>query len=693
MARNALKIILWLAAAALAASTLRPVAGLDGVLVFRALYAGLALACLAALAPRSGIASAGRTAAGLLTPFCVALLAAGLAARVADKSLHVYVCGLHSPVISEIMEGREIVKAWMLTQHQGIYTRLQDYPLFITLYGPLYYLLGAASTAWFGPGVFAARLVSVAAGALLGGVVAMLVLRRTGSAWASLATLGLALLTPTMAYAAHARPDVLVWLTLFTGVCLLQEALRSPGRMGASFWGTAFFFVLAAFSKQQTWVFILAALGFCLWRREYRTFGLRLALAVSVGAGACLGAAQWGTEGEFLRQTLSFPSRMAKLSSYNSFLSAGERFWEFLREHWGLTAVFVASWAMRRRERLEVMDVMFLAGLASMVMVMRWWGASVNHFLGLAMFMIAACGVFLARLSREGRVGWAVLCLGLLAPPAFGVTYPEGADPCGTDQEVRDAGGLEERLGALSGPVIMDAEGAYVFLGHPVFSRLRLYDAFETDIFDQTGLWSLADSPLARDIRERRAAAFVDSRVFMSADLAWLVRAYYREDFRTGRYTVFVPRTDLDIAGFAGPGKPCAGACLEAEDVRGLKNWGNYLQPEAERGELVLKVDAGQAAAGFTVLAFPRLTGAGQSVRLSYSVDGAAWTPLGSRTFEGSVSGTGFETPWEASADAPGRVVRIRFELEGAAQLWMNPRRPLLAYLRRAGLTGPAGLN
>lgn len=663
-------------------------ARIDRELVFWALLVVSCLACALSRGPRRPAAPVLERMPGVLGPVCIMLLAAGIGARLADRSVHLVVCELFSPFISEIMEGREVVKAWLLTQNQGIYTGLSDYPLFITLYGPLYSLLAAASTLWFGAGVFAARIVSVAAGVALGCVTGAVAYRRTGNVWAALAAGCAMLLTPTMAYAAHARPDVLVWLTLFAGMFCLLGAQRTPARAGPGFWGAALFFVLAAFSKQSTWVFIAAAVGFCLWRRELRLLGLRLAVVLALGCALCLAGAQWATDGQFFRQTVLFPKRMSGLSSYNSFASAAERFGEFARSHWGLLAVLAASVWRRRRRPVGLLDVVFLAGLASMVMVMRWWGASVNHFLGLMPFMIVECAGLFAVLLRERRLAWAALCLALLVPPRFGLSLPSGPDPCGFEPERRDVAALEDMLSGLDGPVIMDAEGAYVFLGRPAFSRLRLYDAFETDVYDQTGLWNLPESILLRDIRARRAAAFVDSKVFMSQDLAWAVRAYYREASRIGRYSVFLPRTDMAVLEFSGLGSaPSGGTGLEVVEAAGLKNWGNYVQPVQGTGELVITGGAGRTIGDFRVLFHPRFTGPGQSLTVLFSRDGTSWQRLGSLSYDGKTPGSGFENPTEFAGKVEGASLFLKFVLSGDAQLWITPRRPLLAYLSGNDLT------
>ncbi|MFZ5425993.1 MAG: glycosyltransferase family 39 protein [Thermodesulfobacteriota bacterium] len=637
--------------------------------------------------PRQGAARAGRTLAVWLGAACLALAASGLFARVADRAAYFAVCGLRSEFISEIMEGREIVKAWALTQGQGIYTGLDGYPLFVTLYGPFYYVLAAVSSVMSGPGVHSARLVSVVSGIALGAVAGGVVFRLTGSVLAAMACAAMTLTTPTMGYAAHARPDVLVWLTLFAGLYCLLGAMKTPRRMGASFWGAAAFFILAAFSKQQTWVFIAAALGWCLWDANLRPLGTRLAVVMAAGCALALAGMQWATGGEYLRQTFLFPKRMSALSSYNSFASAWERFREFLMSHWGLTAVFAASLATRRR-RLGLMEVMFLAGLGSMVMVMRWWGSSVNHFLSLALFMLIGSCTLLAALFRERRYGWAALCLALIAPPAFSFSIPSGPDPCGTAAEREAAQALESRLEKIAGPVIMDAEGAYVFLGKPLFSRLRLYDAWETDFFDKTGLWSLPDSVLARDIRERGAAAFVDSQVFMSSDLAGLVRSYYRVDFKAGRYTVYTPRQASAILAYAGPRHPCpGGGCMEAAGVEGLKDWGDYLQPTGAEGALVLKAPASVPGGGSRLVYYPRFTAPGQEIRVLVPGDGAGWIVADRLAYEGPPPGTGFENRREVALPVYGEGFLIRFELSGAAQLWMTSRQPLMAYFGEPHLT------
>ena len=218
----------------------------------------------------------------------------------------------------------------------------------------------------------------------------------------------------------------------------------------------------------------------------------------------------------------------------------------------------------------------------------------------------------------------------------------------------------------------MDVEGAYAFLGLPLYDRLRLYDAFETDFFDKTGLWSLPASRLADDIAHRRAAAFVDSKVFMSPTVAELVAAHYRKSETIGRRTLYLPRPDMAILALPRadrPGWTDGPARLEAATAQGLKDWGSYLQPQdaQQGGSLVVQIAADRPLGLVTLEAFPRFTQAGQEIRVAWSGDGATFAPLETWQYQGPPPGTGYENRREARFETKGQQVWLRFELTGTA--------------------------
>jgi hypothetical protein len=619
---------------------------------------------------------------------CLALWSAALLENVANKVLHAWQCQLHSPFMDEIMEGREAAKSWLSSQGIRIYTDLKEYPLLITFYGPLYYLFSGWAVGLTGSGMQAARLVSACATILLLVVMAGIVRKRTESLAAGLACSLLALASPTMVYGAYARPDMLALLFLMSATyCLLvyETDTRWPN---AAFWTAAICLCGAAFTKQQTWAYIGAAVLYFWWRRPTRKKALRLTLVLALLGGVSFAAAQVLTGGEYLRQSVLYARLLPSFESYNSFSSAASRTMEFLQVHWGLVLVFAASIVSRRGRPVGLLDVMFVFGLFSLVSILRWWGSSVNHFIPLMLFMILEAGSFLVLLGRKRLWAGLALCAGLLLLPRFGVSVPSGDNPCHQNAERDGYIRALAKLESLPGPVAMDVEGAYLFLDGPAAAKIKLYDAFETDFYDQGGMWNLLDSRLAQDIRARRLSAFVDTQVFMSSKLSGLVRRYYSLDETLGRYSFFLPRKDMSILTFPcleGQKSQDGPSRIDAAELNGLKNWGSYLQPQEEStpGSLTLRIASDEIMGNTTLTLFPRLTAQGQTISLSWSEDGHSFKPLAQWAFQGPPPGTGWENRQEVSFTPSSRSISVRITLTGAAQLWLSQASPLTAHIQK----------
>lgn len=653
---------------------------------------GLILAALAmALAARL-FASRPALAGRLETASRVAALAGmgawglALAERLADFGLRAALCQLNSPWMDEIMEGREAAKSWLVAKNVPIYTDLGDYPLLIALYGPVYYLVSGWAVHLADSGMQAARLVSAASGLLLAAAVGALATRRSGSLLAG-AVCGLLIFSsPTMIYAAYARPDILALFLLMAGILLLHAAMERARMSLPLLVPAALLFCLAAFTKQQTWAYIGAATLYYLWRKSTRPMAVRFALLLAAFGAAGLAAAEFATHGEYLRQSVLYPRKLPGLTSYNSTASALSRIGEFLAIHWGLLAVYVAAVWSRRPRRVELTDALFVLGLASMLTILRWWGSSVNHFIPLILVMLVECGGLMARLGRERRHALAALALAVIAAPRFGVSLPTGPDPCNQAFEREGFERASAKLGTIEGPVIMDIEGAYAFQNGPHESKLKLYDAFEADFYDQTGMWRLLRSRLAKDIRTRRAAAFVDTRVFKAEKLTDLVDRHYRLDQTVGRYSFYLPRGEMAIlawpseGGGSGEDGP-ASFTLTAR--QGLKDWGNYVQPmDGETGLIELELSSRQPMGEAELSLQPRFTAPGQRITLSWSPDGREYRELAIWGYEGPPPGTGFENRKAVRVAVDGERALFRVELTGAAQLWISEAKPLTAHVR-----------
>ena len=216
---------------------------------------------------------------------------------------------------------------------------------------------------------------------------------------------------------------------MYAGAGCLLRALDAPRRAGPALLGAVVCLGLAVFTKQQTWAFVVAGVAYAFWRPATRPLAWKLALGLACLCAAGLACAQYASQGQFLRQTFEFPRLMAQLSGSNSFAAMFGRIGELVAMHGVLVAVFVWAVSVRRFRPFGLLDALFWAGLVSTAMSLRWWGASVNHFMGLLVLVLVEAAVYLSGQARAGRLWELALVLTLLVPLRFGANVPSGAGP------------------------------------------------------------------------------------------------------------------------------------------------------------------------------------------------------------------------------------------------------------------------
>jgi hypothetical protein len=633
----------------------------------------------------------------LLYAVCVAALAGW------DVLIQVRLADLLSPLPANAIEGREALKGWLTARGIDIYPGASPpWPRLITLYPPLYYLVAAGASPLAGSVLAAGKLAALAGGALVCGALYGLARGSHGLLIGLLAAL-VAFAQPEAGHAFVCKPDSLAVGCLLAGVLAFEAARRAGSRR--LYAASGLLIALACLGKQQMWPLAAAWAGSLFIYRLSRPARLA-ALAGLAGGGAVLGLACLAWFGPGLwQQTVLFPKAMAGLAADNSHGVAAGRGMDFVAGHGPLLAAY-AGWLILCviRRRLPLADGLLLVFLPFLWRTLMWSGADTNHFLLVAAVAALGAARLAGDLLRAGPAarGLAALVLAGCLPSAITLHGPATLSLAPPPAAVAEVAAVRRVLADSHGPVLADAEGAYLFAATPDFGRLWLYDAFETDMFDRLGLAPMADSPMAAVLRSRSAARFVDSQAFVSRKLLTLVGLYYEPAEHVGRYTFYRPRPETALVAM-----PVADRVERADggyvavvtEARGLRQWGSYVQAEdPDLGmELVYRVSGPAVSAG-SVSYCPRLTGPGQSMAVTaLSADGQELARIEHHPGDFPDRGEGFDNRTRWNFPARGEEFFVRFTLAGAAQLWLTADEPLLLGARStqnaAETTRPAPLR
>ena len=616
---------------------------------------------------------------------CLLYAVAALALAGFDLLCQTRLAELLSPLATNPIEGREALKGWLLAQGQAIYPRAgQDYPRLITLYPPLYYVVAAAFAALTGPGLLAGKLAALTGGALMLAALFGLGRRQGGGLVGLLAALAF-FAAPEAGNAFACKPDTLAFGCLLLGALAFETGREGPGNRRLVLAGALF--ALACLAKQQIWPLAAAFVaGLFLYRLSWSR--RRAALLGLAAAGAVLAGAAWAVFGfGLIEQTILFPKAMTGLAADNSAAAAVSRLTAYVGSHGPLLAAY-AGWlaVCLARRRLPLVDGLLLVYLPFLSRTLMWSGSDANHFLfvtAAASLGAASLAGFLAAQAGAPKAV-AVLALAALVPAGVTLHRPTAALVTPPPGAVAEAAAARAALAAVPGTVLMDAEGAYLFAGTPDFSRLRLYDAFETDMYDRLGLAPITASPMAADLAGRRAARFVDSQVFISQGLLSWLRLYYEPAERVGRYAFYAPRPDTALIAFPVADRvqrSDGGWSAAADDARNVRNWGRYIQADDPAAPLVLRYRAaGPAAAVAAGVSYcPRLTAPGQRLTVTAETADGRELARAEHVFgDFPERGEGFDNRSRLDFSPDADVFLVRFELTGAAQLWLDAVHPLV---------------
>lgn len=622
---------------------------------------------------------------GALWAFLFVLLAACVV-----KVRQVGLPDLIGPFSVNTIEGREAVKAWLMRQGQNIYSPLTDYPFLITLYPPLYFAASAAMTLLTGPGLLAAKLVSLAGLGLMLAMLFALARRATGSrALALFAPLAL-FLTPEATCGFLCKPDTLAFGLVLAACFCFEGAAAGGAKAGRALGLAAVCLALAGGAKQQSWPLALglAAYGLAVpgLRRRMPRFLLFAALAGAVLAG---GFFLYAGKELFL-QTVVFPGRMTALANLNRTATAWTRLAEYATTHAWLLAAY-ASWLLLclRRRRLPLADFLALLSLPALFRVLAWSGSDINHFL----FFTAVACLGAARLVAACLCGAApALGLGLVLlagfqPVNLDTALFSRADFAPTPEAAAQYAAVRNAVAATPGTTLMDAEGAYPFLGRPEFARLRLFDAFETDLYDQLGLLRFAASRIGDDIRARRFERVVDSDVILSTALSSLLSYYYVPERRIGRYTFRVRRPEQAIVAVDAPDdatRENGGLTVAPAQTENVKRFPGHLEGAdmAKPYRLVYDVRASAAPQAVTLVVFPRILAPGGELRVACDAGDGEREAARYGYDDTKRSGEGWDNRREVTFAPGADRFKVVVTVTPNAELWFDATHPLAIMAR-----------
>ena len=598
--------------------------------------------------------------------------------------------------LDTVIDGREILKTFLMRHGHTIYPNFQDYPYLVTLYTPGYFLFGAALMLVVGNPVLAAKLASLIP---LLGLCALLVVwlrRETGKTWLAVAMASIFLLLPGVAQSGlMTRPDYLAWFCLYTGVFLvLVPGASAPSRARLVLAGLAF--CLAALCKQQTLPMTAAFLLACLLDKQRRRQVTILAGVIAALGLLCAAVLILVSQGDILRHVLVYPVRLAGNAAITNVGNAIPRLVLFFRLEYPLLALWALAviWdALRKRP--HPLDWMLLFYCPVQLRLVMTWGASANYWWGIQFLLCLRVGIFLCQRAGDGDMGRALALVALLAlSPAPLPHFLNALRPLlPGDDDLR----LEQAVAALGpGRILAQAEAAPPLLASGKANQVDFYDAMETVYFERTGMWRFLDSKMASDIAAKHFRAIVTSQTNADPDVLRYIQNYYSTSMKFGPYTIYEPAPGPVLA-YGAPtdrivaAQGCSVQLLQADDVELVRSFGAFSfskKQDAPQGTLVFAVQAPFTINRTTVILYPKVAHLGPGDRLvaEWSQDGRTYFPFLEYGGSSADMDTGlFEPRLEAAFQPEAAGIFVRLSLQKSAQLWFNAQNPMVFRLE----TGP----
>lgn len=617
-------------------------------------------------------------------------LAAGVCATMLSRALETakeFAAALEDPYARNIMEGGQVLRAWLVSRGQAIYTALDGYPCLVTVYAPLYYVVSGLAYLAALPPLFAGRLVSAASFAAAIVFVGLIFHRREKNAFlAVLLCLYLFQFQNFMSFARCARVDMLGWALFFLSAWLTVLGGEDSRRGNRMLVFAALTMVFAALAKQQLAPLALGCAAYAvLRRRRIRPVFIRYILPGLAFGGAALLLARFYFGEAFFLNTFIFPKFMAADPKLNATSTMISRLWDFYRQQSLFVALFAAyavtSLFMRQ---VRLLDFVLVVQAPLLLLSLRWWGGDTNYFIGPVFMMAAGAAVFMKRLTAFPRFGAFLACaiVLFLVSSKMNVLFElervgDFATPSSEDgQAIRDI------LTTSAGHGLVESESGYLALS----DEASYFDAVETTNMSRYDLWRFAGSNLEKDILAVRFPVILNSSTFLLPEIHEAIDAGYFKDKTIGKIDVYRPRPPGQGHSLASlvPGGSVGPIKITLENLGPVAGEACYAPIDPARpGLLTLAVSSLEIMDTVSVRFFPRINAESpdNALVLSWSADGEHYTPLYRLQGDDPSAPSGWTPAWdireERGASPNATTIFFRFELSGKTQIWLDGARPM----------------
>lgn len=601
-----------------------------------------------------------------------------------EKMAHVVSGALLSPYPNDPMEGREAVKAWLVSQGVDIYSELSGYPYLVTLYGPVYYLLLSVCPGLAAHPLAVGRTISLVCYALVS-LLCLVYTWKNARSVLAVAVLSLFFAGfPLYGWGYAVKPDMLAWLAALAGLLVLAW----PGQRSHAGWGVAACagtcFALAAFTKFQSVAAPVAGLAWLILSGR-AVLALRVALVAALLWGVSCVAAQMITHGQFVRQTILFPAYFSRLEAFNSYAVAARRFLGILADHWSLASVAVLGMAVRRVARAGwFLETCLAVFSLTAFFALKWHGSASNNFIGMFFVMCLLAGDFVGRLPLEtpaGRMAGVLALLALVTFPSHFALKWDRPQP-----NLTRLTALRSLPRLTSAPLLVSTEAASSYIGLYSLEKLKLFDAFELKFYGGFSGFDFLESSIASDIKNRRCGFIVDDRPEAPPAFRHLARVFYETHSTWDAMPVLAPRQgDVLILNSLQSVENFGDSTVALAGVENVRQVGDILEPALPgraafvRVVLTLRPGAGQVGLRY----FPGILGLNSAVEAEVSDDEIHWRPWFSYdTVIGFNEQFWGDSPQEAFIRPESGKLHVRLNLRGHARLWLSAESPMAFYVR-----------
>lgn len=591
--------------------------------------------------------------------------------------------------VDTVINGREILKVWLLRHGQNIYPGSQDYPFLATLYTPVYYVVCAALLMVVGNPVLSTTAVSFLSLLGLSIVIALWIRKETGCFWLAVAVAGLFLIHPTIRYAGQfSRPDFLAWMLVLLGACLfLAPGQQRVGRAQVVLGCLAL--CLGPLSKQQTLPILLACITVCMFRHTLWRRCLYLACFGLSAAGVAFVVLQVLTGGNFLTHCVLYPAALARDGLITDWGSLLPKFKDFASREavlLGLYGIAILHGAWRRR--LHEIDWLIVVQMPFLAQLVITWGADANYWWGMLVLLYLRVGIFLGSVVKIRYLGASVATVLLVFCPPFPPFSLWNQAPAASQTYQDDL--VMAKAVAAAGPsdILINSEASPPVLPLDYSLRLHFFDALELKFFELTKFWRFSESKMNKDITEKRFATIVVSHTFINPAIPNHIRNYYQTENVLENYSIFKPRHGNTVV-YSVPTDQVVTAphlSVHLSNVDGVdvgSGFGGFFiskNQNAEFGKVTFVVQGEESMASVRMALFAKVAhfGVGNSVLCEWSKDGTSYVPfLDYAGLPNDMNLSLFDTRVEAEFAPRVQRVFIRLTLNGSAQLWFNKDFPI----------------